>query len=69
MSNFIEYIKLATGNIVLCSNACSKKEHYEYAERMENMLKRQLKEELLEIVDDHQMMEERLCEFIEKLEK
>ncbi len=67
MSNFIDHIKLATENIVLCSGICSKKEHYEYAEKMEKMLKHQLKEELTEIVNDHEMMEERLCEFIQKL--
>jgi predicted house-cleaning noncanonical NTP pyrophosphatase (MazG superfamily) len=69
MSNFILHIKLATENIVLCSDTCSKKDHYAYAEKMEKMLKRQLKEELTEIVNDHEMMEEKLCEFIKKLEE
>lgn len=69
MSNFINHIKLATENIVLCSGTCSKKEHYEYAEKMEKMLKRLLKKELMEIVNDNEMMEEKLCNFIEKLEK
>jgi predicted house-cleaning noncanonical NTP pyrophosphatase (MazG superfamily) len=68
MSNFINHIKLATENIVLCSSTgISKKDHYDYAEKMEKMLKRQLKEELQEIVADSTMMEERLCEFINKL--
>lgn len=74
MSNFIEHIKLATENIVLCSGTCSKKEHYEYAEKMEKMLKRQLKEELQEIVDGFRtkggrMTMDLLKEFINKLEE
>ena len=68
MSNFINHIKLATENIVLCGHpATSKKEQYAYAEKMEKMLKRQLKEELLEIISDHEMMEEKLGLFINKL--
>lgn len=68
MSNFINHIKLATENIVLISDTgISKKEHYEYAEKMEKMLKHQLKEELLEIIGDHEMMEEKLGLFINKL--
>ena len=74
MSNFIHYIKLATENIVLCSNTCSKKEHYEYAKKMEEMLKGQLKEEMQEIVDLYktkggQITIDTLKEFIQKLEK
>lgn len=68
MSNFVKHLKLATENIVLCSDACSKADHYRYAEKMEKMLKRMLQSELLEIVNDHQMIEEKLCEFIDKLE-
>lgn len=68
MSNFINHIKLATENIVLCGDVTtSKKDHYAYAEKMEKMLKRQLKEELLEIISDHEMMEEKLGLFINKL--
>jgi len=68
MSNFINHIKLATENIVLISDTgISKKEHYGYAEKMEKMLKHQLKEELLEIIGDHEMMEEKLGLFINKL--
>jgi len=69
MSNFINHIKLATENIVLCSDTCSKKEHYEYAEKMEKMLKHQLKEELNQIIDSDENTNELLEEFIEKLEK
>ena len=40
MSNFINHIKLATENIVLISDTgISKKEHYEYAEKMEKTRK------------------------------
>ena len=67
MSNFVKHIKLATENIVLCSGTCSKADHYKYAEKMEKMLKSMLLSELLEIVNDHQMIEEKLCEFIDKL--
>ena len=68
MSNFIKHIKLATENIVLGSNAFpSKKEHYEYAEKMEKMLKSQLKEELLEISEDSEQIKEKLLIFISKL--
>jgi hypothetical protein len=68
MSKFINHIKLATENIVLCGgDGISKKDHYEYAEKMEKMLKRMLQSELLEILDDREMMEEKLCEFIDKL--
>ena len=75
MSNFINHIKLATENIVLISDTgISKKEHYEYAEKMEKMLKHQLKEELTEIVEGFKnkggrMTMDSLKEFIEKLEK
>ena len=68
MSNFIKHIKLATENIVLGSNAFpSKKVHYEYAEKMEKMLKSQLKEELLEISEDSEQIKEKLLIFISKL--
>ena len=67
MSNFVKHIKLATENIVLCSGTCSKADHYKYAEKMEKMLKSMLLSELLEIVNDHQMIVEKLCEFIDKL--
>jgi len=69
MSNFIQHIKLATENIVLCSDTCSKKEHYAYAEKMEKMLKRQLKEELDRMIDSEENTNELLEEFIQKLEK
>jgi len=68
MSNFVKHLKLATENIVFCSDTCSKADHYKYAEKMEKMLKSMLLSELLEIVNDHQMIEEKLCEFIDKLE-
>jgi hypothetical protein len=68
MSNFVEHLKLATENIVLCSDTCSKADHYKYAEKMEKMLKRMLQSELLEILNDLEMIEEKLCEFIDKLE-
>jgi hypothetical protein len=70
MSNFIQHIKLATENIVLISDTgISKKEHYGYAEKMEKMLKRQLKEELDRMIDSEENTNELLEEFIQKLEK
>lgn len=68
MSQFINHIKLATENIVLCGGTgITKKEQYEYAERMEKMLKNMLKSELLEVLNNPEIMEEKLCEFIDKL--
>ena len=46
MSNFINHIKLALENTVMCRGSNPAKESYEYAEKMETMLKTQLKEEL-----------------------
>ena len=68
MSQVIRHIKLALENTVLCRGGNGPKESYEYAEKMEKMIKTMLKKELLEIVNDHEMMEEKLCEFIGKLE-
>ena len=72
MSNFVKHLKLATENIVFCSDTCSKADHYKYAERMEKMLKSQLKEEMQEIVDRYstkggRMTIDALKEFIDKL--
>lgn len=68
MSQFVAHIKIALENTVLCRGANPAKESYDYAKKMEKMLKSQLKQELLEIVKDRTMMEERLCELIGKLE-
>jgi hypothetical protein len=67
MSKFIQHIKLATENIVLCSDTCSKKDHYGYAEKMELMLKRQLKEEMEEMLSDMDNIKDNLNKFISKL--
>jgi|SaaInlStandDraft_2_1057019.scaffolds.fasta_scaffold1151558_1 hypothetical protein len=68
MSRFIQHIKIATENIVLLGGpGTSKKEQYEYAEKMEKMLKRQLKEELEEIAADKFNIEENLWKFINKI--
>lgn len=68
MSQAITHIKLALENTVMVRGANGPKESFEYAYKMESMLKRMLKEELLEIVNDPENMEKKLCEFIDKLE-
>ena len=68
MSEFIQHIKLATENIVLCRGANLAKDSYEYAEKMEKMLKRMLTEELNAMIDSEENTNELLEDFINKLE-
>lgn len=68
MSQLIPNIKIALENIVLCRGAHDARESYEYAERMEKMLRNMLRNELMEIVNDVDI-KEKLCDFITKLER
>ena len=66
MSQFIQHIKLALENTVLCRGGNSAKDSFDYATKMEHMLKRQLKQELTEILESGQI-HKGLAVFINKI--
>jgi hypothetical protein len=66
MSLFISNLKAALENIVMVREGNPAKEAYAYAEKMETMMKTQLKEELT-IISESDNIKEKLEEFINKL--
>lgn len=60
-------IKTALENVVLCRGANGPKESYEYAERMEIVIKEAIKQRLLEALEETANLEERVCTIIDEL--
>jgi len=60
-------IKMALENVVLCRGTNSAKESYEYAQRMEEVIKSNLVERLKSISLNHGTALEELDNFINKL--
>lgn len=60
-------IKTALENTVLCRGANGPKESYEYAERMESVIKEAIKQRLLKALEETANLEERVCAIIDEL--
>ena len=60
-------IKAALENAVLCRGGNGPKESYEYAEKMEVVIKQSIQERLLEALEDTETLEESICQIIEEL--
>lgn len=61
-------IKAALENTVLCRGAHGAKESYEYAEKMEVMIKQAIKEKLLEALEEIEDLEESIYDILDELE-
>jgi hypothetical protein len=68
MANISATIKAALENAVLCRGAHGAKESYEYAEKMEVVIKQAIKEKLLKALEDTETLEESICNIIDELE-
>jgi hypothetical protein len=60
-------IKLALENTVLCRGAHGAKESYEYAEKMESVIKNSIKETLRHALENTDDLETRIKEIIDDL--
>lgn len=67
MSNISGVIKIALENTVLCRGGNGPKESYEYAEKMEVVIKQSIQERLMEALEDPETLEESICQIIEEL--
>lgn len=61
-------IKAALENMVLCRGAHGAKESYEYAEKMEVVIKQAIKEKLLEALEEIEDLEESIYDILDELE-
>jgi Mn-dependent DtxR family transcriptional regulator len=60
-------IKAALENTVLCRGGNGPKESYEYAEKMEVVIKQSIQERLMEALESPETLEESICQMIEEL--
>jgi hypothetical protein len=60
-------IKIALENTVLCRGGNGPKESYEYAEKMEVVIKHSIQGRLLEALEDPEKLEESICQMIKEL--
>jgi hypothetical protein len=67
MAKISATIKIALENTVLCRGGNGPKESYEYAEKMEVVIKQSIQERLLEALEDTETLEESICQIIEEL--
>ena len=67
MSSVSATIKAALENTVLCRGAHGPKESYEYAEKMEVVIKQSIQERLMEALASPETLEESICQMIEEL--
>ena len=68
MTSISATIKIALENAVLCRGAHGAKESYEYAEKMEAVIKQSIKEKLLEALENIEDLEESIYDIIDELE-
>jgi len=61
-------IKIALENAVLCRGTHGAKESYEYAEKMEVVIKEAIKEKLLEALENIEDLEESIYDILDELE-
>jgi hypothetical protein len=69
MSNISGTIKIALENTVLCRGAHGPKESYEYAEKMEIVIKQSIQERLTKALEAPETLEESICDIINELKK
>ena len=69
MSSISATIKIALENAVLCRGAHGAKESYEYAEKMEAVIKQSIKEKLLEALENIEDLEESIYDLLDELEQ
>jgi hypothetical protein len=67
MENISAVIKIALENAVLCRGANGPKESYEYAEKMELVIKQAIKKKLLEALEEIEDLEESIYDIIDEL--
>ena len=67
MAKISATIKIALENAVLCRGGNGPKESYEYAEKMEVVIKQSIQERLLEALEEPETLEESICQIIEEL--
>jgi hypothetical protein len=67
MTNISAVIKIALENAVLCRGAHGPKESYEYAEKMELVIKQAIKKKLLEALENIEDLEESIYDIIDEL--
>ena len=68
MSSISSTIKMALENTVLCRGSHGAKESYEYAERMEVVIKQSIQEKLSEALKNPSMLEENIRGIINELD-
>ena len=68
MATISATIKAALENAVLCRGGNGAKESYEYAEKMEVVIKQAIKEKLLEALEDTDTLEESIYDILDELE-
>jgi hypothetical protein len=68
MAKISATIKAALENAVLCRGGNGPKESYEYAGKMEVVIKEAIKEKLLKALEDTETLEESICNIIDELE-
>jgi hypothetical protein len=69
MTSISATIKIALENAVLCRGAHGAKESYEYAEKMEAVIKQSIKEKLLEALENIEDLEESIYDLLDELEE
>jgi hypothetical protein len=69
MTSISATIKIALENAVLCRGAHGAKESYEYAEKMEIVIKQAIKEKLLEALENIEDLEESIYDLLDELEE
>ena len=67
MAKISATIKIALENTVLCRGGNGPKESYEYAEKMEVVIKQAIKEKLLEALENIEDLEESIYDIIDEL--
>jgi hypothetical protein len=68
MATITATIKAALENTVLCRGGNGPKESYEYAEKMEVVIKQAIKEKLLEALENVEDLEESIYDILDELE-
>jgi hypothetical protein len=63
-----ETIKVALENCVLCRGAHSAEESYEYAKKMEEVIKLAIKKRLSEALENIEYLEENVCQILDELD-
>jgi hypothetical protein len=68
MTSISKTIKMTLENAVLCRGSHGAKESYEYAEKMEAVIKQAIKEKLLDALENIEDLEESIYDILDELE-